>query len=110
MSNMMHCAAHGQKVLEATYLRSIIKDEGHVTWLLDRLDRLMADVPSDLLSINALNAYREFSRSYKRDGLDGGLVHISWLVSSLRELPAGGANGEVMSTAEQVANALELEW
>lgn len=110
MSNMMHCASHGQKLIEAKTLKGLIKDEGHFKWSCDRLDRLLAEVPADCLSVNASSAYKEFSRSYHRDGIDGGLVHIKWLISSLRELPITSANREAMNAAEQLANALQLEW
>ncbi len=106
----MHCVSHRHKVATAEELKQRITDEGNVTWLIERLIRLLGGVPTGALTANAIDAYQNVARSYKRDGLDGALTHVDWLISSLHKIPSNEINGEVLQTAESLATALQLEW
>ena len=107
----MQCVAHGYKMSEAERLKDVIAgDEERVTWLTERLIRLLGDCPSQSLSLNASSAYTSFRSAYERDGLDGALVHAKWMISSLRELPQNSDNHAAIKTAEDLAGALHYEW
>ncbi|MBP5656296.1 hypothetical protein J6X15_01785 [Candidatus Saccharibacteria bacterium] len=106
----IHCINHKHKMKQAEEIRQNIADETHVIWLFDRMVRFLDQTPSELLTLDANQAGRAFAQAYRRDGLDGGLPHITWLVSSLRSVPANNRTKDILDTAEAVATALQLEW
>lgn len=107
----MQCVAHRNKMNEATRLRNVIAgDESRVTWLTERLIRLLKEFPDRLISMNVRDAFVSFSKGYERDGLDGALVHVKWMINSLHELPNNPDNRAVLQTAEDLAGALQYEW
>ena len=108
--SMMHCVTIGEGNIFAQKVMESDKDISNLTYLSERLIRLIREIPSGYLTANALSAYTSFGASYRRDGLKGALVHAKWMISSLRKLPRNGANGQVLDTAEALAHALDLEW
>lgn len=106
---MIQCITHQNNMKEAANMIEHA-DVEHVTWLVERLLRQFRDTPTGCLTANALSAYTSFGAGYRKNGLEGALIHSKWLISSLHKIPVNDDNNEVMQTAEALAYALGLEW